>query len=168
VEELKRSVEQREQEFAEAQAARALARARLATAEGKAEVAAAEWRKVLRHAEGRLKAVQDLLARGRICSAEPLRHAQGEVTVARAWLADAEGRRVDLFLELPKVIAYHEWRIQTYQSLLRNKAVGEEDAKEAMKEAGEELRRARDRLAPLRGDPASPDKTGNGSKPQGR
>jgi hypothetical protein len=165
VEELKRLVEQREQELGAAQVALALARARLAGAEGKAEVAAAEWRKVLRHAEGRLKAVQDLIAQGRICSDESLRHAQGETAVARAGLAEAEGRRDDLRAEMPKVIAYHEWRIQRYQSLLQHKAIAEGDAQEALKEFGEELRRARDRLAGLRGDPAGPDKTGNGSKP---
>jgi thioredoxin-related protein len=106
VEELKRQVEQREQDAGAAQAALAAARARLARAEGKRELAAAEWRKVLAHDEGRLKAVQDQYARGRICSAEPIQEAQGAVAVDRVWLADLEGRRDDLLAELPKAVAY--------------------------------------------------------------
>jgi hypothetical protein len=165
VEELKRLVEQREQELRAAQVALTVARARLARTEGKAEVAAAECRTLLRHYEGRLKVVQDLFAQGRICSDEPLQQAQGSVAVARAWLAEAEGRRDDLSAELPKVIAYHEWRIQRYQSLRQHKAISEEEAQAALKESETDLRWARERLAGLRGDPARQDKTGKGDKP---
>jgi hypothetical protein len=164
VEELKRLVEQREQEFSAAQAALAAARARLARAEGKSELAAAEWRKVLSHHESRLKAVQAQYAQGRVCSAEPLEEARGAVAVARAWLADVEGGRDDLRAELPKVIAYYELRIRTYQSLRRHKAIPEQEAQEALKEFGDELRWAKERLAALRGEPAGQDKTGQGGK----
>jgi hypothetical protein len=152
VQELRRVVERREQEFHDAEVALALARARLARAEGKAELAAAECRTLLRHYEARLKAVQDLLARGRLCFEEPLREAQGSVAIARAWLAEAEGRRDDLLAELPKVIACHEWRIQNYQSLARHKAIPEEVTREAVKESETELRWARERLVGLRGE----------------
>jgi hypothetical protein len=165
VEELKRVVEQREQELDAAQVALTVARARLARAEGKAKLAAAECRTLLRHYEGRLKVVQDVMAQGRICSDEPLQEAQGSVAVARAWLAEAEGRRDDLLAELPKVIAYYEWRIQRYQSLRQHKLIPEEEAQAAMKESETDLRWARERLAGLRGDPARQDKTGKGDKP---
>jgi thioredoxin-related protein len=165
VEELKRLVEQREQELSAAQAALASARARLARTEGKRELAAAEWRKVLAHDEGRLQAVQDLYTRGRICSAEPLQEAQGAVAVDRVWLADLEGKRDDLLAALPKVIAYYEFRVRWYESLRRHAAIPEGEAQQALKESGEELRRARDRLAALRGAPARQDRPGEGVKP---
>jgi hypothetical protein len=166
VEELKRRVEQREQEASEAAAALALARARLAIAEGKAQLAAREWRKVLVHSESRLKVVKDLYAQGRICFAESLPEAQGAVAVARARLADAEGRRGELLAGLPKVIAYHEWRIEKYQTLLRHRAIAEKDAQEAVSESAVELRWARERLAALRGKaPGTQGKTGGGDRP---
>jgi hypothetical protein len=163
--ELKRLVEQREQELGAAQAALASARARLARAEGKAEVAAVEGRKVLRHHEGRLKVVRGLLARGRLCSDEPLREAEGEVAVARAWLAETEGRQDDLSAALPGVIAYHEWRIRRYRSLRLHRAIHEEEAQAALKESEAELRGARGRLASLRGDSSRQGKTAEGGKP---
>jgi hypothetical protein len=165
VEELKRGVEQREQELRDAQIALAVARGRLALAEGKAELAAAEWRKVLRHHEGHLKVVQDLLARGRLCSVEPLKEAQGSVAVARAWLAEAEGRRDDLRAELPKVIAYHEWRMERHQCLRRPGVISEEVADEAIKVSETELGEARERLARLPGDPTKEEQTGKKEKP---
>jgi hypothetical protein len=165
VAELRRLVERREQEAGAAQAALAAARARLARAERKRELAAAEWRKVLAHDEGRLKAVQDLYARGRVCSDEPLQEAQGAVAVDRVWLADLEGRRDDLLAELPKVIAYYEFRVRWYESLRRHAAIPEREAQQALKESGEELRRARERLAALRGAAARQDKPGEGVKP---
>ena len=165
--ELKQVVEQREKELRAAQVALAVARARLARAEGKLKVAAAQWRKVLRHYQGRLKVVRDMVAQGRVCSDEPLRQGEGSVAVARAWLAEAEGRRDDLRAELPKVIAYHQWRIRRYQSLLRNKAISETEAQAALREARAELREARERLAGLRGGRARKDKTGKGDKPKG-
>src|SRR5262249_45934223 len=135
VEELKRVVEQREEELRAAQLTLAVARARLAWAEGKAELAAAEWRTVLRHHADRLKVVRDLIAHGRICSEEPLQEAQGAVAVARAGLAEAEGRPDDLRAELPKVIAYYQRRIQRYQSLRQHKAIPEEEAQAALRES---------------------------------
>jgi hypothetical protein len=164
VEERKRLVEEREQELRSAQVALAVARARLARAEGKPQLAAAACRTLLRHYEGDLKVVQDLIAQGRLCSEEPLRQAQGSVAVARAWLAEAEGRWDDLRAELPKVIAYHEWRTQRYQSLRQHKAIPEEVAQAALKESETELRWARDRLASLRSDPTKKDKTRKGDK----
>jgi thioredoxin-related protein len=165
VEELRRLVEQREQEAGAAQAALAAARARLARAEGKRELAAAEWRKVLAHDEGRLQAVRELCARGRICSAEPLEEALGAVAVDRVWLADLEGSRDDLLAELPKAIAYYEFRVRWYESLRRHVAIPEGEAQQALKESGEELRKAQERLAALRGTPASRVKPGKGGKP---
>ena len=61
--------------------------------------------------------------------------------------------RADLLAALPKVIAYHAWRIRRYQSLLLHKAITEEDALAALKESETELRWARERLACLRGEP---------------
>jgi hypothetical protein len=165
VEELKRQVAQREEELRAAQAALAAARARLAEAEGKAEVAAAEWRTVLAHAEGRLKAVREQYAQGRICTAEPYQEAQGAVAIARVRLAEAEGKRDTLLAELPKVIAYYEQRVRYDEALSRHKAISEQEAQQSLKESGEELRRARERLAALRGTPASPDKAGKEGKP---
>src|SRR4051794_23822613 len=107
-----------------------------------------ELKRLVEQREQQLRAVQVNL--GRICSDEPLREAQGAVAVARAWLAEAEGRRDDLLAALPKVIAYHEWRIQRYQSLLRGRAIPEEEARATLKESEAELRRARGRLAGLR------------------
>jgi hypothetical protein len=165
VEELKRVVEQREEELRTARVALAVARVRLAMTEGKAQSAAAECRTLLRSYEGRLKAVQELIAQGRLCSDEPLRQAQGSVAVARAWLAEAEGRPNDLLAELPKVLAYEEWRIQRYQSLREHKAISEHDARAVLKEAEADLRWARERLTALRGGPAKPCKTGTRGKP---
>jgi hypothetical protein len=128
-------------------------------------LADAEWRKALSLYESHLKGVQDLYTQGRICFAEPLQEAQGAVAVARARLAEVENRRDDLRAELPKVIAYYELRVGTYQTLRRHKAIAEKEAEQALKEFEEELRWARERLAALRGDPASQDKTGKGGKP---
>jgi hypothetical protein len=155
VEELKRLVVQREQEFCAAQVALASARARLARAEGKSELAATEWRKVLAHYESRLKTVEE---DKRICSPEPLEEARGAVAVARVWLADVEGRRDDLRADLPKVIAYYEFRIRKCESLRKFKAISEQEADEALKESGEQLKWARERLAALR-------ETGKSDKP---
>jgi chromosome segregation ATPase len=160
VEELKRLVKEREREFSHAEVALASARARLARAEGKNELAATEWRKVLAYHQSRLKAVEGL----RPCSPEPLQEARGAVTVARVWLADMEDRRDDLRAELPKVIEYYEYRIRKYQTLRRHKAIMDQEAEEALKESGEELKWARDRLAALRDDPAGTEKTGKGDK----
>jgi hypothetical protein len=158
-------VEQREQELSAAQVALAYARARLARAEGKLKLAAAEWRKVLRHREGHLKAVEQRYARGVICSPEPLQEARGAVAVARARLAEADGKRGDLRAELPKVIAYHEWRIQRFQALLRKRVIAEKEAQAALKASETELRWARGCLASMRGDSAKLPKTGKGCKP---
>jgi hypothetical protein len=161
VEELKRLVEQKEQEFNDAQAVLASARARLAKAEGKTELAAAEGRKVVAHAEGRLKALLDLYARGKgPCTDEELREAQGAIAIARVWLADVEGKRDDLLAELPKVIAYYERRVQRYETLRAVRAVSEQEAREAAKADESELKQARDRLAILRDAPATRDKGG--------
>jgi hypothetical protein len=161
VEELRRQVEQKEQELNDAQAALASARARLAKAEGKTELAAAEGRKVVAHAEGRLKALLDLYARGRgPCTDEALREAQGAIAIARVWVADVEGKRDDLLAELPKVIAYYERRVQRYETLRAVGAVSEQEAREAVKADESELKQARDRLAALRDAPATRDKGG--------
>jgi hypothetical protein len=161
VEELKRLVKQREEEFSAAQVALATARARLASAEGKSELAAAEWRKVIAHWESRLKAAED----SKPCSPEPLQHALGEIALARVCLAEVEDKQDDLRAELPKVIAYYEFQVHRYESLRKYKAISEQEAEEALKQWGAELKRARERLAALREAPASPEKTGKGGKP---
>jgi chromosome segregation ATPase len=166
VEDLRREVEQREQELGAAQIALTAARYRLALAEGKAELAAAECRTLLQRYEARLKAVQDLATEGRLCNGAPLRDAQGSVAVVKAWLAEAEGKRDDLVAELPKVIAYYEWQIKTCQSMREQRVISEEEAQEVVKESATELRRARERLANLRGDPAKQDKARNGGNPK--
>ena len=113
-----------------------------------------ELKRLVEQREQELRAVQAAL--GRICSDEPLQEAQGAVAVARVRLAQRQGRRDDLIAALPKVIAYHEWRIQRCQSLLLHKAITEEDALAALKESETELRWAQERLACLRGDPIVP------------
>jgi hypothetical protein len=153
IEELRREVEQKERELSEAQVAASSARAQLARAEGKLELAAEEWRKVLLHRESRLGRVRDLVAQGRICDAGPLEEAQGAVAVGRVWLADVEGRRDVPRVELPKVIAYYEWRTRRYENLLRCQAIPEKEARETLEEIGEELRRAQRRFSALQGDP---------------
>ena len=165
VAELKRVVEQKEQELSAAQIALTVARARLARAEGKAELAAKESRTLLRYYEGELKLVQDQLAQGRLCFVEPLRQAEGSVAVARAWLAEAENRRDDLIAELPRVIAYHEWRIRFYQRSVKQMVITEQEAGEVLKESETDLRWARERLAQLRGGPSRQEKTGKNDKP---
>jgi hypothetical protein len=165
VQELKRLVEQREEELKDAQAALASARARLAKAEGKKELAAAEGRKVLTHHENRLKAAEKMFATGRFCTDEFLQEAMGAVAIARVWLAEVEGRRDELLTELPKVIAYYEYRVRLYKSLLKFQVIAEKEAQEALKQFGEELRLARERLAALQKAPASQGKTGKDSKP---
>src|SRR5438045_3311497 len=72
-----------------------------------------ELKRLVEQREQELRAVQ--VARGGICSDEPLQEAQGAVAGARAWLAEMQGRRDDLLAALPQVIAYHEWRIQRYR-----------------------------------------------------
>jgi hypothetical protein len=111
-------------------------------------------KRLVEQREQELRAVQ--AARGRICSDEPLQEAQGAVAVARARLAQMQGRRDDLQAELPKVIAYHEWRVRRYQSLLLHKAITQMEAQAALQESGEELRWARERLVCLRGDQVLP------------
>jgi hypothetical protein len=167
-EEQRRVLEQTKQQLAAAQATLASARARVARAEGKVELAVAEGRKVLRYHEGRLKVVRELSARGRICSAEPLQRAEGAVAVARAWLAEVEGRRDDLRAELPRVIVYYERRLRTYQTLLGHKAIPEKTAQEGLKEFREKLRRAREQLTALQMSSARGDRTGTGGRPEQR
>ena len=146
IDELRRLVEQKEEELGDAQAAAASARAQLARAEGKLELAASEWREVLLHREARLRRVRDLLAQGRLCTDEPLREAEGAVAVGRVWLADVEGRRDVLRVELPKAIAYYEWRVRRYRALRQQEAISEEEMREALKGIEDELRWARERL----------------------
>ena len=165
VEELKRLVAQREQEFRAAQFELGHARARLARAEGKSALAAAEWRKALSLFESHLNSVQDLYTQGRICSAEPFEEAQGAVTVARVRLADVENRRDDLRAELPKLIKYYELQVRRYKYLSEHGVILDKDAQEALKEFEAELRWARERLAALTGDPASQDKTDKNGNP---
>ena len=85
----------------------------------------------------------------RLARAKALEEAQGKVAIARAWLADVEGRREDLRVELPKVIAYYERHMRRYQLLIRYKAITDQEAQQALKEDGPELKWAQDRLAPL-------------------
>jgi hypothetical protein len=165
VEELKRVVERKERELQVAQIALAVARTRLALAEGKKELAAAEARTLIRYYEKRLKFVQDQIAKGRICNEEPLIQAEGALAVARAWLAEAEGKRAELLAELPRVIAYEEWRIKRYHSLLELKAISEETAEEGSKQPKQDLQWARERLAELRGEPAKKGEANNDGKP---
>jgi len=54
---------------------------------------------------------------------EHLGQALSSLLNLRARLAQMQGRRDDLQAELPKVIAYHEWRVRRYQSLLLHKAI---------------------------------------------
>ncbi len=163
--ELKRVVEQKEHDLGAAQIALAEARIRLARAEGKPDAAASECRSLLKEYEARLKVVRGLLAQGRLCSDESLRQAEGSVALARAWLAEAENNRDVLLIELPRVVAYHEWRIQWYNSLRKLKALPDEAAEEDLKESEADLRWARERLAGLRGKPTGKDKKGRGDKP---
>ena len=165
VDELRRLVTEKEQEFSAAQAALAAARARLAKTEGKNALAAAEWRKVLAYEESRLKAVLESYIRKPPCSGETLEEAQGKVAIARAWLADVEGRRDDLRVELPKVITYYERHMRRYQLLSRYKAITDQEAQQALNEDGPELKWARDRFAELGPMPTSHAKTGKGGKP---
>ncbi len=158
-------VEQQERELSAAEAARAEARARLATAKGKSELAAAQWRKVVAHRESRLKAVKAMYVKGRICSPEPFQEALGAVAVARVRLADVEGKRDDLLAELPKVIAYYELRVRTYESLSERRAILEKEAQVALQEYHGELRWARERLAATRGDSPGSDESDNGDMP---
>jgi hypothetical protein len=165
IEKLRRLVEQRNQESAAAEVAIASARAHLAKAEGKTDMAAAEGRKVVRYYEDQLAAVRKEIAKGRVCFREPLDEAEGAVAIAGAWLADIENRRDDLLVELPKVIAYHEGRIRRYDALLAAKAIDEAEAKAALEEIRAELRRAKDRLAAVRGLAAGSPKLGHNGKP---
>jgi hypothetical protein len=56
-------------------------------------------------------------------------------------------------------------RVRWYESLRRHAAIPEGEAQQVLKESGEELRRARERLAALRGAPARQDRAGKGGKP---
>src|SRR5437763_15482816 len=89
-----------------------------------------ELKRLVEQREQELRAVQAAL--GRICSDEPLREAQGAVAVARVRLAQMQGRRDDLLAALPKVIAYHAWRIQRCQYLLLHRAITETEARAAL------------------------------------
>jgi hypothetical protein len=149
VEELRRVLEQKEEELGEAQAAVASARARLAKAEGKLELAATEWRKVLAHREARLKIYQEL-ARRRSCPDVRIPDEEGMVWAARAWLAEVENRPDVSLVELPKVVKFYEQRIQYFETLRRKFVIREKEAADALKEDGEELRLAKERLAALR------------------
>ncbi len=156
VEELKREVQRLEQDPAPASSALMIARARLALLEGKPKAAVIEGRVLLRESEIRLKAVQKLLTQGRLCSEDPLREAQGTMAIARALLAEAEGRRDDLRTELPRVITYHEWSISRLKHLER--VVPRSVAAEDLKQPERELSLARQQLAGLRGDPSKQNK----------
>jgi hypothetical protein len=155
-------LKQREHQLSPEQLTRAKARARMARAWGKVKLAAAEWRQVIRYYESRLKTVQQMYAQGRVCSADPAHEAEGAVAVARAWLADMTDRQDVLLAELPKVIAYYEWRLRRYQILLRNKVILEHQVQHVLKDCRRKLRWARERLAGLRGDS---DRLDNQGKP---
>jgi hypothetical protein len=164
--ELKLMVDQKKEELVFAQIALASAQAKLARAEGKTELAVSEWRKVIAYHEGRLKDILELCAQGKACFIEqPLQEAWGEVAMARAWLADVEGRKDDLRTELAKVIEYHEYRIRRYALQLKHKVISEEEAREPLKVIEEELQRAKEQLASLKATPASQNKNGKDGKP---
>jgi hypothetical protein len=150
VEELRRVLEQKEQELRDAQVAVASARARLAKAEGKLELAASEWRQVLSYREAQFKSFQEMLTRGRICPGpEDYRDMESRVSEARAWLAEVENRPDVSLVELPKVVAYHERRIRRVETLRSRYAISEKEARDTLKELGEELRLTKERLTAL-------------------
>jgi hypothetical protein len=151
---LRAEVAQRESERDRAEIALATARARLAKAEGKTELAIAEGRKVVQYRDEYLKMWQELYATGRWCGSQSeLREAEGAAAIARAWLADVEDRRDVLLAELPKVIAYYEGQIRMSQALLKAGAIRETEAKATLAKYGEELGRAKERLAATKGEP---------------
>lgn len=135
---------------AESAVAAAQARALLARSEGKNELAAREWRKVLAYHEDVLKRVETLLAQGRICNPGEVLETRGDVSLKRVWLAEVEGRKDILRAELPKVIEYHEYRIQKYQRMLEFGVVSIKEAGDAIKVIHDEVKLARNHLASLK------------------
>jgi hypothetical protein len=163
--ELRKAVQLREVECAAAQAALTEARARLAEAEGKKDEAAAQWRKLVPYHESRLQEVRALYARGNICTGEPYHTAAGQLAVARARAADAEGKPEALLAELPKVIAYYEWRLHFSRTLRENHAIPEDEARKEEAESAWQLRQARQRLDQLTNRPGAPS-GGSSPKPE--
>jgi hypothetical protein len=154
-------VEQKEPELQESQVASTLVRLRQARADGKTVVVIAEGRKLLRYYEANLKSVLEEATKGRLCSEWPLREAEGMVAVTRVWLAEAENKRQDLAAELPKVIAYHEWRIRSYQALHKNGLIPDEERDQEVRKSEIELERAKRRLLGFRSASSTPGKTEN-------
>jgi hypothetical protein len=129
------------------EAAQAEARALQALARGKRDKAVLERRQVVQFYEAQLKR-----AIGRSlwdCDAH-VEDAEGELAVARARLADAEGDLKSLVALLPRVVRHHERTIQRYERLLEFRAVSPDEVLDAQWEAREGIRKAEERLAEVR------------------
>jgi hypothetical protein len=137
-----------EQQLQESQVPLTRARIRQARVDGKSEVVVAECRKILRYYEAQLKSV--LEHKGMLCSEGPLREAEGAIAITRVWLAEAENKREDLAAELPKVISYHEWRIESHRSLHKAGVISDQDLEEAVKKSETALKWTKQRLTGLR------------------
>jgi chromosome segregation ATPase len=141
---LKREVQDRERQAAQAQCDLAEARARLAEAEGKRKAAVEEWGKVVTHYERQLRWIEKYS--GTICDIEAeLAIARWHVAEARSRLAYVRGEKATLVAELKKVVAYHEWNVKRTEDMLAKRAIIPEelkDAKKALADARKRLKAA--------------------------
>lgn len=128
-------------------ATQAEARALEALARGKREKAVSVRRQVVQFYEAQLKRAIERSAWD--CGGH-VEDAQGELAVARARLADAEGDLKALAALLPRVVRHHERTLRTYERLLECCAVGPDEAADLQRQAREEIRRATERLAEVR------------------
>lgn len=135
----------------DAQFGLARARARRAAALGQRVEAARQWRRVIAHLETRRRALERMKAV--ICDDAPFREVHGELAAARAGLAQAEDHPEIVRAEMPKVIAYCEWRLERLRRLRAAVAVLETTAQED--DLHREIRRARAALAATQRRPAA-------------
>lgn len=123
----------------------ARARARRAAALGKRYEAAGQWRLAIIYVEARRQVIER--RRGVLCTEDQYREIHGELAIARAGLAQAEDRPEILCVELPKVVAFCEWRLQRLQRLRAAQAIHASEAAQEDEDTQRELRRARATLA---------------------
>jgi hypothetical protein len=129
-------------------AARAEARGKRALAAGRQGEAVVQFRKVVAYREAQLRALR--ARAGRICDVRAFQYAEGELSVARTHLAEAEGKTERLAELLPGVVGYYRLRIADIERLRQARAIETQEAQSALRQLNAELRAASDRLERVR------------------
>jgi hypothetical protein len=120
-----------------------VARARLAAAQGRTGEARAAWQQVIATRVARLDV---LLSGGLDCDPSYISLFRGSVAEARCGLAEAEGDRVALSRELPKVVTYREAQLAHLRRRAQVGTISTDDFEQGEKSLLKKIRQAQQRL----------------------